>query len=56
VYYVHPLILYPLALVFVPLPLSIYLKATGITLLAYLASWGLSAGVLTRLPGLRRMF
>ena len=56
VYYLHPLILYPLALVFVPLPISIFLKAAAITLLAYLASWGLSAAVLTRLPGLRRMF
>ena len=56
IYYLHPLVLYPLALVFVPFPVSIYLKAAAITLLAYLASWGLSAGILTRLPGLRRMF
>jgi glucan biosynthesis protein C len=56
VYYLHPLILYPLALVFVPFPISIFVKAAAITLLAYLASWGLSAAVLTRLPGLRRMF
>ncbi len=54
--YLHPLILYPLALAFVPLPLSIFLKAPAITLLAYLASWALSAAALTRLPGLRRMF
>lgn len=56
IYYLHPLVLYPLALVFVPFAVSIYLKAAAITLLAYLASWGLSAGILTRLPGLRRMF
>jgi glucans biosynthesis protein C len=56
VYYLHPLILYPLALLFVPLAISIYLKAVAITLLAYLASWGLSAALLTRVPGLRRMF
>lgn len=56
IYYLHPLVLYPLALLFVPLPISIYLKAAAITLLAYLASWGLSTAVLTRLPGLRRMF
>lgn len=56
VYYLHPLILYPLALAFVPLPISIFLKAPAITLLAYLASWAISAGLLTRLPGLRRMF
>jgi glutamate racemase len=53
VYYLHPLILYPLALVFVPFPISIYAKAAAITLLTYLASWGLSAAVLTRVPGLR---
>lgn len=56
VYYLHPLILYPLILAFVPLPLSIFVKAPLVTLLAYLASWGLSAGLLTRVPGLRRMF
>ncbi len=56
VYYLHPLILYPLALVFVPIPVSIYVKAFAITLLAYLVCWGLSAAVLTRGPGLRRMF
>jgi glucans biosynthesis protein C len=56
IYYLHPLILYPLALAFVPLEISIFVKATAITLLAYLASWGVSAALLTRLPGLRRMF
>jgi hypothetical protein len=56
IYYLHPLLLYPLALAFVPLPISIYLKAITITLLAYVGSWGVSAAVLTRLPGLRRMF
>ena len=56
IYYLHPLILYPLALAFVPLGLSIYLKAAAITLLAYLASWAATAGLLVRLPGLRRMF
>ncbi len=56
IYYLHPLVLYPLALLFVPFAVSIYVKATAITLLAYLASWGASAAVLTRLPGLRRMF
>jgi hypothetical protein len=56
VYYLHPLVLYPLALALVPFPISIYLKAATITLMAYLVSWALSAGVLTRAPGLRRMF
>ena len=56
VYYLHPLLLYPLALLFVPFPMSIFAKAGAIILLAYLGSWGLSAAVLTRSPGLRRMF
>ncbi|HXP95639.1 MAG TPA: acyltransferase [Telmatospirillum sp.] len=56
IYYLHPLILYPLALTLVPLPLSIYAKAIAITIAAYLISWGASAAILTRLPGLRRMF
>jgi hypothetical protein len=56
VYYLHPLVLYPLALLLVPLSISIYLKAATITLGAYLACWALTALVLTRAPGLRRMF
>lgn len=56
IYYLHPLILYPLALALVPLPISIFAKAAAITLLAYLASWQVSAALLTRVPGLRRMF
>ena len=56
IYYLHPLVLYPLALLFVPCPVSIYLKAAAVTLGSYLACWALSAAVLTRMPGLRRMF
>ncbi|WP_158240532.1 acyltransferase family protein [Telmatospirillum siberiense] len=56
IYYLHPLFLYPLALIFVPLSLPLAVKAAAIVLLAYLASWGVSAAILTRLPGLRRMF
>jgi len=56
VYYLHPLILYPLALLFVPLSLSIFLKAAIIVLLAYGISLAASGLVLTRLPGLRSMF
>jgi hypothetical protein len=56
VYYLHPLLLYPLALVFVPLPISIFAKAAAIILLTYLGSWAMSAALLTRAPGLRRMF
>ena len=56
VYYVHPLVLYPLALVFVSVPLPIYLKAATVIALGYLGAWGVSAALLTRLPGLRRVF
>lgn len=56
VYYLHPLILYPLALVFVPFAMSIYIKALSIILLAYGISLLASDAVLTRLPGARRMF
>ena len=56
IYYLHPLILYPLALAFVDVPLPIQLKAVTVIALGYLASWALSAFLLTRLPGLRRVF
>jgi len=56
IYFIHPLILYPMVYLFVPLTISIYLKATIVTLLAWLLSWGVSALVLTRAPGLRRIF
>lgn len=56
VYYLHPLILYPLALALVPLSLSVYLKAALLIALGYVLSLAASALVLTRLPGLRRMF
>ena len=56
VYFLHPLVLYPLALLLVPFQVSIYLKAPAIILGAYLACWAASAAVLTRAPGLRRMF
>ncbi|MCG3208228.1 MAG: hypothetical protein FOGNACKC_01830 [Anaerolineae bacterium] len=56
VYYLHPLFLYPLALLFVPLSISIFIKAPAIILLAWVASWAVSALALTRLPGLRRIF
>lgn len=56
IYYLHPLILYPLTLAFVPLPLSIFLKAAILTVVSYVASLAASGLVLTRLPGLRRMF
>lgn len=56
IYYLHPLFLYPLAWAMVPVSLSIYAKAVVVILGAYLLSWAGSALILTRLPGLRRMF
>ncbi len=46
IYYLHPLILYPLALLFVSVPISIYLKFIIITTLTWLLSWGISALIL----------
>jgi surface polysaccharide O-acyltransferase-like enzyme len=56
IYYVHPLILYPLAYLFLSVELSVFVKAPLVILLGWLLSWGFSALVLTRLPGLRRIF
>lgn len=56
IYYLHPLILYPLVLLSVPLSLSIFLKAPILILMSYGLSLAASEFVLTRLPGLRRMF
>ena len=56
IYYLHPLILYPLAYLFVAFPLPVYLKAAALIALTLLACWTLSEFVLTRAPGLRRAF
>jgi len=56
IYYVHPLILYPLAWVLVPLSAPAVVKATILVLVTLGGSLAVSALVLRRLPGLRRMF
>ncbi len=56
IYYVHPLILFPLAYVFVGLSLPLLIKAPLLIGLAILLSWGVSALLLKRLPILRAMF
>jgi glucan biosynthesis protein C len=56
IYYVHPLFLYPLALIFVQVSLPIFLKATAIIVLTFLLSWGFSALVLRKAPFLDRAF
>lgn len=56
IYYLHPLVLYPLALLLVPVTISIFLKAIILVLASYILSLAASGLVLTRLPGLRRVF
>jgi peptidoglycan/LPS O-acetylase OafA/YrhL len=56
IYYVHPLILYPLAYVLLDLPASSIVKATILVVATLVLSLAVSALALRRLPGLRRVF
>jgi len=56
IYYVHPLILYPLAYVFVGIPLPLILKAPALILVTIALAWGASALLFKRVPVLREMF
>jgi glucans biosynthesis protein C len=56
IYYVHPLILYPLAYVFVGISLPLIVKAPALIVLAIVLSWAVSALLLKKLPVLRAMF
>jgi peptidoglycan/LPS O-acetylase OafA/YrhL len=56
IYYIHPLILYPLAYVFVGISLPLIVKAPALIALAILLSWAVSALLLKRLPVVRAMF
>jgi len=56
IYYSHPLFLYPLTYLFMSITMNVYLKALIVIMLGWLLSWGFSALVLTKVPGLRRMF
>lgn len=56
IYYVHPLILYPLAYVLLDLPAPAVVKATLLVLTTLAGSLATSALVLRRLPGVRRVF
>ena len=56
IYYVHPLILYPLAYLLVDVRIPALAKATILVLVTLAASLAVSALVLKRLPGVRRMF
>ncbi len=56
IYYIHPLILYPLAYVFTFISWPLALKAPVVIILAIALSWAVSAFVLTKVPGVRRAF
>jgi len=56
IYFVHPMIMYPLALILMGASLSPFVKAIAVIVPGMLLSWGLSARVLTKAPILRRMF
>ena len=56
IYYVHPLLLYPLATLFAPLALPLFVKAPLVIFVALGLSWLVSAFVLPRVPVLRRAF
>lgn len=56
IYYIHPLILYPLAYLFVPISLPLFIKAPLVIILAIALSWAVSSLVLTKVPGVRRAF
>ena len=55
-YYVHPLILYPLAYLFVGTALPLFVKAPLVIGLAIALSWAVSAFVLKKAPLLRQVF
>ncbi len=56
IYYIHPLILYPLAYLFIGISLPLYWKAASVIVIALLLSWAISAFILRKAPLLKRMF
>jgi len=56
IYYIHPLILYPLAYLLVDLNAPAIVKVTILIVATLVASLAVSALILRRLPGLRRVF
>ena len=55
IYYVHPLILYPLAYVLLDVPVPAVAKFSILVVATLVGSLAVSALVLKRVPGLRRM-
>ncbi|MBM4464442.1 MAG: hypothetical protein FJ014_02545 [Chloroflexi bacterium] len=56
IYYVHPLILYPLAYLLVSVELPLGVKAALAVVSTVLLAWGISAAILKRAPLLSEMF
>jgi glucan biosynthesis protein C len=56
IYYVHPLILYPLAYLLLGLPVPAVVEFSILVIVTLVGSLAVSALVLKRVPGLRRMF
>lgn len=56
IYYIHPLVLYPLGYLMLPITLPLPIKAPLVILTAIVLSWAVSRFVLTRVVGLRRIF
>jgi len=56
IYYVHPLVLYPLAFLLVGVPVPSVLKVAVLVTVTIGASLAVTALVLRRVPGLRRIF
>lgn len=56
IYYIHPLILYPVAYLFLPVSLPLFVKAPLVILLGLFLSWAVSAFILTKAPVVRRAF
>ena len=56
IYYIHPLILYPLTYIFVSISLPLFVKAPVVIILGILLSWAVSALVLKKAPLSHRAF
>lgn len=56
IYYLHPLILYPLAFAALSFSGSIFLEVALLVVITILVAWAVSALILTRWPGLREIF
>jgi peptidoglycan/LPS O-acetylase OafA/YrhL len=56
IYYLHPLVMFPIAYLFTPLQIPIVVKAAVVLLLTAGVCWAVTTGVLKKLPGLKAIF